>query len=55
MLQSLGRRRKVEFEFQARLAGAKMKATMGSFGNKMSATTFMRRHGIVPRRPVKIQ
>ncbi len=55
MLQSLGRRRKVEFEFQAKLAGAKMKATTGGFRNKMSATTFMRRHGIVPRRPVRTQ
>ena len=56
MLQSLGQRRKLEFEFQAKLAGAKMKATTGSFDrNKMNATTFMRRHGIIPRRPVKTQ
>jgi hypothetical protein len=52
MLQSLGRRRRLEFEFQAKLAGAKMKETTGGFRNKMNATTFMRRHGIIPRRPV---
>jgi hypothetical protein len=53
MLQSLGRRRKLEFEFQAKLAGGKMSATTGGFRNKMSATTFMRRHGIIPRRPTR--